>query len=1002
MSEESLKTRSSEELKAELRGIEEEETRRKGEGSTPDPSEPKDSSKPEDPSGPEDSPAPDELPKESSEGEASREQPHARIRKLGNIAIRANLSRDRDALAKRYAGEALDNKVYSKNKIANAIMGFAGKNLFRLASERKMAREIREGREFTLANGETTTIDKLIESDTTSIIERFQHGIYDESQTPDDTSLYIHRKIGDEKNNLGETYKENEWATASIRRAIDSFLKSEDNLASIKSGNYDDLKAAFDKHMQDFRESSHKDAENSKIKELFYDNYADVAWNAMLAGQSEKDTDAAIKKINEAADEIRVYDADVYNGARSEKHHALIDRACETLDARGFTLGADVLAIASGVAAFVGRTATSKFARYAGISASVVSGAFATARAYARTRNQYNTDRADMLYNTEVGSVDYSEAELSKREKKISGTIYEMRSATSLIDAIEKASQSEDLKALQEATKEARARIIISDQDRKPLISFTKGKVGDERLKLDIAVIEAEKKLKDTLSEEEFQNYESIRDRVATNLLSIARENDEDFYKKRNRAAAGRAVMTAGLSVATYLGLQAIKNYKTVTTSSFEPEKEIRASDKAEFDKYNNDPNYKVEYLRQESVDLGPKTETLKDLPEDSPLKSKISYLGWANNGTSTADGNELRLSLKGGKFISDMQGISTVNGKVLDYDALSKSGNIKGFITIGNAKFEVVPSSANGHLAWGDGGIFTIKGPDGTESTIEAIGKNGEKLYKYFEVAYVENPDAAVNEAKRIIPFATDVGRNTFAGTIDAEVLTGGSNAVTDTIYQVSRLTENTETVVEDRNLGRMLTPILSQVIASIIAPSRTRVPSSPNAQPESQEPSSETPEAASSPIEDVTPTATVEGATSSSEADENAVSEDSSSEATESAESENPSVETAETASDTETLESPIAPEASGSVTESQEGIISDYLKSISTAASTYGNTVLGGVFDDFPKQLDSLSEVFWRELNESQRSHFRGLLRDLERTGSSYARGFRDWLATHDTEA
>ena len=1001
MAGESFSTHSVEELEAELRAIEEEETRRKGEGGTPDPSEPKDSSKPEDPSEPEDSPAPDELPKESSEDEASREQPRERIKKLGNIAIRANLSRDRDALAKRYAGEALDNKVYSKNKIANAIMGFAGKNLFRLASERKMMREIREGKDFTLKNGETTNINKLIESDAAAIIERFQHGIYDEEEVPGSTSLYIHRRIGNdrEKNNLGESYKENAWASANIRSAIDSFLKSDDNIASIKSGNYSDLKAAFDKHMEDFRESSHRDAKSSKVPDLMYDNYADIAWNAMLAGQSEKDADAAIKKINEAADDIRVYDANVYNGARSEKHHALIDKACEALDARGFTLGADVLAIAGGVAAFMSRTATGKIARHLrvlGLPASIATGTLATARAYARTRNQYNIDRSDMLYNTEVGDVDYSEAKLSKREKKISGTIYEMRSATSLINAIEKASQSEDLKVLQEATKEARARIIISDQDRKPLISFTKGKVGDERLKLDIAVIEAEKKLKDTLSKEEFEKYESIRDKVATNLLSIARENDEDFYKKRNRAAAGRAVMTAGLSVATYLGLQAIKDYRQVKTTSVSFEKTIRASDEAEFEKYSKDPRYIVDYLRSENIDSGPSVEHSSELPENSPLKSMVSYLGWANNGTKAADGNELRVFLQNGKLISDMHGASTINGKVLDYDALLESGNIKGFITLGNAKFEVVPNMANGQLSWGDGGVFTIKGPDNTESTIEAIGKNGEKLYKYFEVAYVENPNAAANEAKRIIPFATDVGRNLFSGTIDADIPTGGSDSVPDAIYAVKKITESTRTVSESRNFGQLLTPVLTPVLNSIIdrfTMRRTRVPSSPNAQPESQEPSSETPEAASSSFEDIAPTATIEGTTSSSETTETAGLDNSSSEASEST-------------SDSETPESPSAPEESADAiearrVEAREGL-SEFLNSLDAEAFTYGDAILRGAFDNDSSILDLIAADWWRGLDETQQARLRDLMRNLEGTGDLYGRSFRDWLATHDAEA
>ena len=154
--------------------------------------------------------------------------------------------------------------------------------------------------------------------------------------------------------------------------------------------------------------------------------------------------------------------------------------------------------------------------------------------------------------------------------------------------------------------------------------------------------------------------------------------------------------------------------------------------------------------------------------PSASPNRLDVIRDTWANNGTQVYDGNELRGYLQDGTMVSGLHGGSTLpDGQLIDYDAAAAAGRIKAYITVDGATFELAQNPGSGPLSWGANGVFTTT----TGETIQAIGDNGEKLYKYFEIALDNGVDS--NGVSHIIPLATDVGADTFAGKLQQVVET-------------------------------------------------------------------------------------------------------------------------------------------------------------------------------------------------------------------------------------
>lgn len=396
----------------------------------------------------------------------------------------------------------------------------------------------------------------------------------------------------------------------------------------------------------------------------------------------------------------------------------------------------------------------------------------------------------------------------AKYEARIGGTIYDMQKASDLTAGIESAMQSEGehrKENILRAIAEARVRIDYSDHAEKDLIAYSSSdKRGDERLKLDIAVIRAEK----SLSEDDKKALSAMKQAIRDNIVNgyedesgehhagVA-EKDRDFKKTRALLAMKKAGKSLALGTAVYFGTQELmaaidpakigifeKAGLLKTDNNADAQETLLASGfgklrgsygrvltEGTIDQTNeiSDPEAIRHYeeLGYTKTEVNPghfeMKETLVEVdPSESASRVSVKYDGWADNGTKIADGNELGAHLVDGKFVSKMSGSSTFNGQTIDYDP----STVKGYLTIGNAKFEI-QSSLNeaGQVTWGDNGVFTTT----TGETIKAIGDNGEKLYKYFEIAADNGVDP--NGVQHIVPFATDVGLNSFSGKLQQVV---------------------------------------------------------------------------------------------------------------------------------------------------------------------------------------------------------------------------------------
>lgn len=398
----------------------------------------------------------------------------------------------------------------------------------------------------------------------------------------------------------------------------------------------------------------------------------------------------------------------------------------------------------------------------------------------------------------------------NKHELRIGGTLYDMQSASDLTakikDAFEMGKRGEKgyAKILMNAIAEARVRIDFSDSEQKDLISYSSDKNrGKERLELDKILIEAERHL----GEKGKKTYEIIKNRIREDLIEGYEDEsgqyhegvldkDDKFKNYRTIAAvktAGRTLALGGafffvsqevmaaidpakIGVFEKAGLLKTANNEdakeTILASGFgrlrgsydhlvseayttEP---ITTSDPTEVARLEADGYSKVE-LNNAWTETKP---TLVDAdPSTSTARVDVKYDGWASSGTR-ASGNELRTAISNGRFVSSMTGKARFNGQTLNYDPAS----VKGYLTIGDSKFEIAGTlSESGQMTWGDGGVFTTT----TGETIKALSDNGEKLYKYFEVAIDNGVDT--NGVQHIIPLATDAGANSFSGSISQVV---------------------------------------------------------------------------------------------------------------------------------------------------------------------------------------------------------------------------------------
>ena len=721
--------------------------------------------------------------KELEEEKAKLEEEKALLEKGPLTAINADFTHDKRELAHDLAENALNEEVAKGKLIKRLWKG----TLFKKYYEKKYTSEFMEGERTVDVEGEKLTVEDLLGRRKDSVIERFVLGATDDMR-------YIHEKIGKKRKDgtydgekLTEADKE---TTEGVRSAIEKFASAK----IPEGGSLEDLKRDFANDIARLKAEARdqgKDADN-----LMIDNYLEVA----IQARERVEHGIAMERVMEG---FKVYNADVRDGIRTEAHRDNIDKATDWLEKHtGGLVPAQVIAGAVTIVAALTQTGARAVAGAAGgvFVSSAISGF--------KERNRITEDRARMLRDAANG-LEYSGTatdgetpktrrakKIAKYEARIGGTLYDLQEASALADNIENALDSKQegegkSEAVLRAIAEARVRIDLSDSEQKDLISYSSAdKRGDERLRLDRTVIEAEK----ALSPQDKERLAAIEAQIQKEIMGDVDEKDKDFRRKRAAMAVKKAGKTLAIGAATFVVSQEVMaamdpgkigllektgiiktdnrtdasetllaglagprvrtevHTTTVDNISGDRQAEIQAYENAGYTKTETSPAWTE------------KREIIADIkPADSSSKVDVIYDGWANNGTTMPDGNELGIRLEGDQFITRMGGNSTINGRVIDYNSMAAAGKIKTYVTIGGAKFEVATKldGAGQIVIGGKDGVLTTT----TGETIRALGEHGEKAYKYIEVVLDNGVDA--NGVSHIIPLATEPGLDTFNGTI-------------------------------------------------------------------------------------------------------------------------------------------------------------------------------------------------------------------------------------------
>ena len=695
------------------------------------------------------------------------------------VAINADFTHDKKEIAHDLAGQALNKELDETKGIKGIAKRIWKGTLFKEYYTEKYKNEIMAGKR---TDEQGRTISEIIREQKDVVMDRFAHGILENDRR------YVHEKAGE------KLIPADEKTNEEVKKAIMDYAHRKVDLGE----NIEDLNREFKDNMTRIMQEA---IDEKRIeKGAKYTNYLATAKEAakryqdlMIQGREKIEHDAAMAQVMAG---FQVYNAEVRNGVRTEAHRNNIDKIVDKLgkSALGNIVSSEVLYGAVGTAFALTQTGARAILGAAGgiIASSAISGL--------KERNRITEDRVRMMRDIANG-MDYGSdnAKTAKYEKNIGGTLYDMQRAGDLTSNLKNAMESEDKKALLRAIAEARVRIDYSDSEQKDLISYSSAdKRGKERLDLDIALIKAEK----SLSKEDKETLKCIKNVIRDEIIegyldengeyhTGVDEKDEDFKKMRAFAAMKKAGKTLAIGTAVFFGSQEImaaidpskigifeKAGLLKTENATDAKETLLASGfgkfKGSYDitKYHTDTvetsdpteikRCEVAGYDKTEIEAG-WTETNSTMTEVDPsastAKINVKYDGWAGNGTKFADGNEIRGHFVDGKFISNMHGSSTYDGgATIDYD----TSNIKAFLTIGDSKFEIAGSvNEAGQLTWGEGGVFTTT----TGETIKAIGDNGERLYKYFEIAADQGVDG--NGIQHIIPLATDVGTNTFSGKI-------------------------------------------------------------------------------------------------------------------------------------------------------------------------------------------------------------------------------------------
>ena len=698
------------------------------------------------------------------------------------VAINADLTHDKTELARDYAERAI-NKDAKKSILASLWKG----TLFKKYYQKKYEREILSGeRTLETADGRQVDIETLIRENNNATIERFTKGA-----TAEYADL-VHRNAGEDLTEADAR------STESIKSAIEEFAKAPEE------ANVEDLKREF---MNKIRQLEAEGRDNGfSVNSTLLNNYYEVAVKA----RERISHGIAMDRV---MDGFKVYNAEVRNGVRGDIHRDNIDKIVNRLESGRITqfIPAEIIAGALGTATALTQTGARALA---GIGVGIGVGAAASGL---RERNRVTEDRARMMRDIASG-LEYggddpnAKGKTAKYEARIGGTLYDIRPARELTEAIENAIASGDKKEAFRSLIEAEVRTKFSDAERKDLLAYSSQRsIGDERMALDIAMIKAKK----SLPPEYKARLGNLEEKIMDKTYEMADGRDEEFQRFRARRAIMAAGKTAFIGTALFFASQEIM-------AALDPSK-IGIFEKFGLIKNNNNQDASETILaritgpntREISRELNPislksnQTNQIEQLEKNGWKRTEVQAgsskiertavevdvskaanakklnIEFADNGTTRVDGNELRLHVEDGKVISRLRGNSTMGNRVFNYEDLAADGKIKGYLTVGDTTFEIAPKlNSAGQLTWGENGVFTTT----TGENLRAISPDGKNLFRFFRIAVDEgvNNDGSSN----IVSLATEVGSNTFNDKI---------TQITETVVEQPATYLFTKTVTEE-----------------------------------------------------------------------------------------------------------------------------------------------------------------------------------------------------------
>lgn len=699
------------------------------------------------------------------EAEKRRRQQQQELANEPLVAINADFTHDKRELAHDFAEQELNEELSHAGFIKKIWKG----TLFKKYFQKKYEREIYEGsREFT-HNGERVDIDDVIGDRSESAISRFVLGVTEEYQGA------IHTKAGEKVSEADAR------TTEVVREAIEWFATAQ----VPEGGSMSDLMTEFGNRVRSLQAEG-KD-QDQPLNDNLINNYYDVAVQA----RERVEHGIAIDRVME---NFRIYNADVRNNIRTQAHRDAVDKIVNKLESMPLLqfVPAEMMAAAVGTASALTQTGARALAGVAGGLA--VSGVAAGLR----ERNRVTEDRARMARDIAAGyqyegrpGERNNKGKRAKYEARLGGTLYDTRPATELTNNLLTAMQSDNRGDLLRAIAEARVRVDFSDSEEKDLIAYSSAdKLGDERLKLDVALIRAER----SLTETDQIVLKNIRKSVENKINEDVDEKDADFRRVRAAQAIKQAGKTIALGATTFaISQEAIAAFDPNKIGILEKTGILKRSNNegasetllarlsslrsggnvytTEPIQVNGDQTDKIKELEAAGYtrnEVSPAHTSIKqDIIEVSPAKSEHAikvHTSFADNGTKFADGNELGLHLENGGYVARMSGNSTMGDQVFNYQQLASAGRLKGHINIGGGTFEVASKiNSNGQLVLPidqNGNITTTTG-----ETIRAIGSNGEKLFKNLRIVVDNGVDS--NGVHQVVSLATETGSDTFSGTM-------------------------------------------------------------------------------------------------------------------------------------------------------------------------------------------------------------------------------------------